>query len=235
MPVSRIRLALRRIQPGWLRALRRSFHNYKILNATLGQFATMRRERCVDATGEPIPWLTYSAIEFLKQLNFSSCSVFEYGSGASTLFWAKRAQSIISVEDSPAWHQSMKDQMPSNVQYFLRESREEYAQAINAFRNDFEVIIVDGVWRYDCAVMARPKLHPNGCMIVDNSDWMPKTCAFLRNSDLIQVDMSGFGPINAYTWTTSFFLSRQVKLTPLYDRQPVPGPGCPPTPDPGVE
>ena len=42
---------------------------------------------------------------------------------------------------------------------------------------------------------------------------------------IIEVDMSGFGPINRYTWTTSFYFRRKVDLMPAFDRQPVPGIG----------
>lgn len=231
-----IRQRLRRIQPGWLRAIRRSLHTYMLLNRTMGHFRTMRSERCTDHTGEPIPWLTYSAIEFLNQLDFSGCSVFEYGSGASTLFWARRAKTVVSVEDNADWYHTMKSRLPSNVQYHLATSAQEFVGAIDSSPMEFEVIVVDGyAYRFECAKAAARKLHRHGFIILDNSDWLAKTCKCLREADLIQVDMFGLGPINGYTWTTSFFFSRQVKLTSRHDRQPVPGPGSAPVPLGGLE
>jgi len=50
----------------------------------------------------------------------------------------------------------------------------------------------------------------------------------LRQSNLIEVDMAGFGPINDYTSTTSFYFHRQFAAPPRADRQPVPGIGSRP-------
>src|SRR5688572_10403591 len=50
-------------------------------------------------SGQPIPWYTYPAIEFIRQLDFSQSTVFEYGSGNSTMFWAASAARVISVEE----------------------------------------------------------------------------------------------------------------------------------------
>jgi hypothetical protein len=33
----------------------------------------------VNARGEPVPWYTYPAIDYLRQLDFSDKTVFEYG------------------------------------------------------------------------------------------------------------------------------------------------------------
>lgn len=45
-------------------------------------------------------------------------------------------------------------------------------------------------------------------LILDNSDWYPKSVAFLREKlRWMQTDFHGFGPINNYTWTTSIFVN----------------------------
>ena len=94
-----------------------------------------------------------------------------------------------------------------------------------ATAGDLDVIIIDGEHRLECAKAARSRLRHDGLMILDNSDWFERTAEFLRGTDLIEVDMSGFGPINGYTWTTSFFLTRNVNLKSLGPRQPMPGIG----------
>lgn len=33
---------------------------------------------CRNGQGEPMPWITYPCLEFLNNLNFSDCRVFEY-------------------------------------------------------------------------------------------------------------------------------------------------------------
>jgi hypothetical protein len=74
--------------------------------------------------------------------------------------------------------------------------------------------------------MARKRLAPGGMIILDNADWFVETAKFLRSSDLIEVDMSGFSPINHYTLTTSFFLSRDFNIKSAHDHQPIPGIGA---------
>jgi hypothetical protein len=55
-----------------------------------GWFRSCREQASVDANGNPIPWITYPAIEFLVKRINNQLSVFEYGCGNSTLWWASR-------------------------------------------------------------------------------------------------------------------------------------------------
>src|SRR6266705_3075876 len=50
-----------------------------------------------------IPWFSYAAIDFLDNKVGSEMQVCEYGSGGSTLFFAKRAKKVLSIEDNAAW------------------------------------------------------------------------------------------------------------------------------------
>ena len=79
-------------------AMLATLRNYRILSIEFGQYKTMYRWDCVDRFNRPIPWYTYPAIEYIKQLDFSDKTVFEYGSGNSTLFWAQRCKKLVSVE-----------------------------------------------------------------------------------------------------------------------------------------
>lgn len=202
-----------------------TLHNYKVLSVEFAQFRTIRRRECVDKNDNPIPWYSYPAIEYLKQLDLKDRTVFEYGSGNSTLFWASRCKSVVSVEDSEEWYKKLVERVPTNVDYLLLTEKHEYVRAIERYSLQFDIIVVDGSHRFDCATVARPRLRDDGLFILDNSDWLERTSQFLRDSDLIEVDMSGFGPINPYTWTTSFYFTRNVRLQPLHDRQPKPGIG----------
>lgn len=69
------------------------WRNFKTLGFEYGQLRTMEKWECVDKDGNSIPWFTYPAIEYLSHLDLSGCSVFEYGSGFSTLFWLQRVKS----------------------------------------------------------------------------------------------------------------------------------------------
>lgn len=174
----------------------------------------------VASNGEPLPWYTYPVIEFLSQLDFSTKRVFEFGSGNSSKYWAKRASSITSVENDVAWHQIVAQDKDPNQAILLICDPELYATSILSSDTSFDVIIVDGINRFQCARTALQKLEQGGLIILDNSDWFPKTAGMLRESGLIQVDFTGFGPVNNYTWTTSLFLHREIQINPIADRLP---------------
>jgi hypothetical protein len=185
---------------------------------------------CVDAGQQPIPWYTYPAIEYLKQLDFSEARVFEYGSGNSTLFWAAAARQVVSVEDDPGWYQKIRQALPSNCELTLETDLTRYVEAIHVAGGEFDVIVVDGAarggTRRRCALAALGHLRRGGMIILDNSDWLPESTKLLRDADLIQIDMTGFIPIGGQTQTTSLFLHREFKVAPRGARQPMPGPGA---------
>jgi precorrin-6B methylase 2 len=185
----------------------------------------MRRWECIDANNEPIAWYTYPAIEYIRQLDFTDKVVFEYGSGNSTLFWQKRCREVIAAEDNEEWYNRIKAKLPDDVKYNLLVDQNEYVNSINNYATQFDIIIIDGSHRYQCAEAALENLKDDGIIILDNSDWYEKTSERLRAAGLIEVDMTGFGPINGYTWTTSFYFRRNVQLKPAHDRQPLHGIG----------
>lgn len=205
-------------------AIINTIKNYWILSVEYGQFKTMSKG-CIDKNDEFIPWYTYPAIEYIKQMDFSDKSVFEFGSGNSTIFWAKRCKKAVSIEDNKDWYEKVTPSLPSNVEYKLVPEKADYVKSISKFAEGFDIIIIDGNHRFDCTVEALKKLNSDGIIILDNSDWHENSAKLLREADLIEVDMAGFGPINGYTWTTSFFLSRSVKLKPGGTRQPLNGLG----------
>jgi hypothetical protein len=193
--------------------------------------ASVQTESCVDAQGKPVPWYTYPAIEYVKQLDFSGRSVFEYGSGNSTLFWASVAARVVSVEDDESWFRMLAPRVPDNCELILETDLDAYPDAIDRAGGQYDVIVVDGAargrTRLRCAEAALRRLRDGGMVILDNSDWLPESSRVLRESGLIQVDMTGFAPISRHTQTTSFFLHRAFAFAPRHVRQPMPGPGAP--------
>lgn len=199
--------------------------NAYTLGFKYGQYRSARSNASVDAAGHPIPWYTYPAIEFIRQLDFSKKRVFEYGSGNSTLFWSKLCTTIVSVEDDIGWYEMVRDRLPSNADYHLKPEKAEYLHTIRKYSSPFDVIIIDGKYRLDCAREAVARISENAMIILDNSDWHEKTSKFLQDANLIQVDMSGFTPINYFTSTTSFFFTREFRFGPAKERQPMHGIG----------
>ncbi len=215
---------IRNIPP---RSLGHALACFKILEFDYGHLLSTVKYSSVDKDNNPIPWYTYPTIEYIKQLDFSEKNVFEYGSGNSTIFWSKVAKSVVSVENNENWYQAIFQKLNyQNSQIHFIDNEELYIHHILEYSQEFDVIIVDGSFnRYQCAKCAIKKLKKGGLIILDNSDWWIKTAEFLRSNNLIQVDMTGFSPINGYTLTTSLFLHRDFNLKPKSERQPQYGRG----------
>lgn len=94
-----------------------------------------------------MPWYTYPAYEFIEQLDVSNCDVFEWGSGNSTKYWARRANHVVSVDDKVEWAEEMKG--IRNVRPLLA-SDGKYPKMITG-QPLFDIVVIDGVQRLACA------------------------------------------------------------------------------------
>jgi hypothetical protein len=189
-----------------LQRIKKQVRNLRSLAYDYGQWTTIRDWNSIDENGDPIPWYTYPTTEYIAHLNLSWMTIFEYGSGNSTLWWAKRSKSVVSVEDDEEWFEKVRQNLSSGrTQYHLKTRKEDY---VTAALNDADIFIIDGKYRKECAEHI-VKIGGAGVMIIlDNSDWHPEIVEFLRSSlGWLQIDFHGFGPINNYTWTTSVFIN----------------------------
>lgn len=193
---------------------------------------SMNEKVCVDKNGDPLPWYTYPAIEYLSQFDYRSKKVFEYGTGYSSMYWAARAQKVISIEDNPEWFAKFSEEFKAdNWQMRLYEDNETYENAIFADNEKYDVIVIDGRRRAECAACAVKALSAGGMVILDDSDRVNTSLEYagaiknLRQANLLQVDFYGFCPLNNYTKTTSIFFARDFNFTTLSDIQPINGIG----------
>lgn len=166
-----IKKIIRKLIPKYLYP---SIANYKILNFEYGHLKTVKNWSCVDKKNNPIPWYTYPAIEYINQLDFREKEVFEFGSGNSTIFWASKAKKVVSVEDDQEWFDKIKEQLPENVDYLFINEKNDYVNSIKLHSQKYDVIIIDGSHRYECALNSVEKLRVGGSIILDNSDWYEK-------------------------------------------------------------
>jgi len=185
---------------------------------------------CLDKDGNPIPWYTYPAIEYLSQFDYSNKEIFEYGCGYSSMFWANRAKKVTSIEDNLKWFEKWQQEfLHEFLEIRWRDEGEIYENAIFEDNKKYDVIVVDGKRRAECAEMAVKGLADGGMIILDDSDRINtsreyvKAVDVLKKANLIQVDFYGFCPMNNYTKTTSLFLSRNFNFESQYKVQPING------------
>ncbi|MBR2033113.1 MAG: SAM-dependent methyltransferase [Alphaproteobacteria bacterium] len=193
---------------------------------------TIDEKVCEDRDGNPIPWYTYPAIEYLSQFDYSNKKIFEFGCGNSSKFWAARAKKVVSIEDNLKWFAKWQQEMTAlNQQVLWRDEGEIYENAILESDEKFDVIIVDGKRREKCCETALLRLSKGGMIILDDSDRIntseeyKKSVAILKSANLLQVDFYGFCPMNNYTKTTSVFFDRDFNFATIADVQPINGIG----------
>lgn len=204
----------------FLKALKRLAINARTLAREQGFSRSVREGLPVDASGAALPWYTYPAIEYLGQFDFRGRAVFEYGAGNSSHFWTARGAAVCAVENDERWYAELAASVP-RLEIELCRAKDDYVGSIARRGRAFDLIAIDGVWRRACANAAPAHLAPGGAIVMDNSDRHPQATADLRARGFLQVDFNGFGPVNAYAWTTSLFVKADWPLQRAF-RDPAP-------------
>jgi hypothetical protein len=112
----------------------------------LGWFKSYRQHQSIGRKGEPLPWITYPMINFLDGRIKKDSRVFEYGSGNSTLWWAKHCKQVISVEYDKSWYLKMGSKLPKNVSYIFMQldNNKSYSMTILDTKKKFDIVMIDG-------------------------------------------------------------------------------------------
>tara|TARA_B100000963_G_C22617551_1_gene668152 strand:- start:1992 stop:2669 length:678 start_codon:yes stop_codon:yes gene_type:complete len=161
-----------------------------------------------DKFGDYLPWFTYPCIEFLKTLNLTDKKVLEFGSGSSTLFWSKKCLFVYSIEKDKSWFDKLNKKTIKNVKLFLFEDDENYSCFPLQLREKFDVLVIDGAARKNTLFNSIKLLNDDGIIIFDNIEWYPNCAKYLRKQDYIQIDFSGFSPLNSFESCTSIFFKK---------------------------
>lgn len=152
-----------------------------------------------DETGLVMPYYTHPALAWLSAQNLKGKRVFEYGVGASTLWYRSRGATVQGAEISKEWAEL--------IDCPVYEQKEIYVNAINRVPGLFDFIVVDGdpvEWRDDCVLAALPRLNAGGVLIFDN--WMQPSLGWMP-SEKTQIILLGmryliFSQSNHPDWKT---------------------------------
>ena len=165
-----------------------------------GYWRSSFKRAAVTKSGSPLPWYTYPAIDFLKFRNYQDKRVLEFGGGQSTLWWAEHAESVVTLEGDEQWFNDIKQGMPSNVSlhYVSMQNREENVIAVNGVLKQYpqakyDVIVIDGLYRFEMIEIALKHLNNDGVIICDNAEGY-NFCEGFKGSGLQRVDFFGNAP-----------------------------------------
>jgi len=185
-----------------------SFNHKGYLN-DIGWFKAFESHSPVDGEGNPIPWVTYSFIDFIKERLRKQLTVFEFGSGNSTFFYAKYAGLVVSVEHDKEWFEKIVKSKPENSEMIFCELVKggDYCLMPGKLEEKFDIIIVDGRDRVNCCKQAVNALSANGVVVLDDSerDKYKQAVDFLINSGFKHLSFSGISPGLFYRKSTSVF------------------------------
>jgi hypothetical protein len=139
-----------------------------------------------------IPWISFGALDFLRKYVRPSHRVFEYGGGGSTLWFARRARAVLTMENHPDWHRTLTAKLVkrgfSNTTCELHVlsgdtplafERDPFFRRIES--GTWDIILVDCYCGHDASRygftrpfaldLAFKQLSPGGIIVLDDS-WM---------------------------------------------------------------
>ncbi|WP_097147215.1 SAM-dependent methyltransferase [Pseudooceanicola antarcticus] len=145
-----------------------------------------------------VPWWSYDAIErveaFLAERD-GAARVFEYGAGAGTIWLARRAAHVTSIEHHAGWGYQVQglvqrldglapvdlrlvfpdSSLSEASEYIAGRTREEgnsfrgYARSIETDGESYDLIVIGGRARIGCLKHAVPRLAPGGMIVFRNT------------------------------------------------------------------
>jgi hypothetical protein len=183
--------------------------NHKGYLHDIGWLSAFQSKSPVDGEGNPIPWVTYSFIDFIKSRIKKHHTVFEFGSGNSTFFYAKYAGMVVSVEHDKDWYDKIVKDKPENSEMIFCELVRggDYCKMPVKLEEKFDIIIVDGRDRVNCCKQAVDALSADGVVILDDSEreFYREGVDFLLKKGFKQLAFTGVSPGLFYRKATSVF------------------------------
>ena len=140
------------------------------------------------------PFFAFEAVEWLENFLAKDMKVFEWGSGGSTMYFARKVDSLTSVEVSPEWHSRvsavLKKNNITNCRYLLKVPEksdfpkyqsnkaqfrgfdfENYCRVIDEYPDEyFDLVVVDGAVRQFCISHAFKKIKQGGFLFLDDAE-----------------------------------------------------------------
>ncbi len=174
------------------------------------------KEKLYRRQNPDLPWFSPQAIEFLADYLLPSDTGLEFGSGRSTLWFAQKVGQLTSVEHNADWAEKVKAMLAARS---LQNAELVFAPKLNGANPDIEhseyvgvtsrfvaesldFVVVDGIYRAQCALHSLPLLKRHAMLIIDNVNKALPSASKSPNSRSIKAGPDG------ETWTAVW---RQIK------------------------
>ena len=173
-----------------------------------------------------VPWWTLDSADRVERFlaGRHQPRVFEWGSGASTVWLARRAAEVVSVEHDEAWAARISPHLPAGVRLRVVPTRpaagsdavrsarrgeegrdfRSYVAAIDDEEGQFDLVVVDGRAREACLLRAVDRLADGGIVLLDNVDRERYRRALDGLGDRVEVEWTrGLTPALPYPTRTA--------------------------------
>lgn len=168
---------------------------------------------------DELPWWSFRAIEYADKI-FPGKSIFEFGTGGSTIRYASTCKSITSVEDNKEWLKIVEDRIKkksiNNVSLMFRHfdfnhpknfAESDYMRAYDSSKQ-YDVVIIDGQdqtfrERIECFKYVEPSIKEGGVIVVD--DWWRYVELLESNRAKSVKVFESVGPCRYGVTSTAFF------------------------------
>jgi len=184
--------------------------------------------KAMTPAGEPLPWYTYPAIDFLARRSFAGRTVLEFGGGQSTSWWSARADAVVTVEEDADWYRALLAERRPNVEVH-HVPADRRVRSIAPLRDliasfgerRFDIVVIDGHLRAEAVPLAFQMLKPGGAIVLDDADRY-RFHAALQAYDCRRVDFYGFAPGVSLRHCTSvvfrddcFLFAREIPIAAI--------------------
>lgn len=199
---------LRRVAPENISGCIHLLTANKVALKQTGWFKSSKSKEPVDAHGRPLPWLNYSFIYFIDQRIKPDFSVFEYGMGNSTIWWSSRVARVDSCEHNHEWFDKISPKLPRHAKpIFIPVDDDHYVKAATERDTKFDIVVIDGRRRVECARHAVDALSNSGVIVWDNTDRARYVngIKFVFDKGFKRLDFVGMAPCSTRMQCTSIF------------------------------
>jgi predicted O-methyltransferase YrrM len=177
-----------------------------------------------------MPWITFKAQRWLAGRVHPQTRAFEWGSGGSTLYLARRVREVVSVEHDAGWYAGVQALLAAghhtNTNYRLIQPKplppgstseyvsghgpamaldfEPYVTVIREYPDAyFDLILIDGRARTACLRAAWPKVRVGGHILFDNSDYPRYQAELVSPAGFERREFPGVSPYRGAIYTAS--------------------------------
>ena len=109
-----------------------------------GWIESFKYQEPLSADGNPLPWITLPCLDFIGSRLNKNMSVFEFGAGNSTFYFAKRVGNVVSVEHNQEWFDKINKELKNNnyINFCNLNYDGEYCRFTHGIDSQFDLIIV---------------------------------------------------------------------------------------------